>query len=222
MWSYLCDKNVNAINILFSGNKANVDIGAIYAWDNVNVDHCLFESNRAEGAEVSCVEDDAIINNYTFKINYAENKGGAVYASALTLEDSFSYFEGNTARDYDGEISTNKFNKDVTYTSFINNKAQKDDGRVIYIYKENPATFSQCTFVKDGEIYSDSGDCHITLKNNIFIGYIAREGQTVYSYGSYGKVKNNKGKNPTKDNDQLIRWICFSLYQMSMKLIQIH
>lgn len=76
---------------------------------------------------------------HTFKNN--------LYASTLTLEDSYSYLEGNTARDYDGEIFINKFNKDVTYTSFINNKAQKDDGGVIYIYKENPATFSQCTFV---------------------------------------------------------------------------
>lgn len=51
-WSHLCDKNVNSINTLFSGNKANVDIVAIYACNNVKIDHCLFESNRAEGTEV--------------------------------------------------------------------------------------------------------------------------------------------------------------------------
>ncbi len=216
------EDNVNAVNTMFNGNSAKVDGGAVYAEDNVNVKHCWFESNQANGAKsTTCyggairAEDDATINNCTFIKNYAENKGGAVYASKVILENTPSYFEYNTARDYGGAIYTNKFDKDVKYAVFINNKAETEDGGAIYINSENWITFSQCVFVNNhcgdegGAIYLDSSRSHLTLRYNIFRGNSADdEGQTVYNCGNYDQIINNfwYDNNPSSSNDQLIEW----------------
>ena len=39
-----------AVNTSFSRNIIKVDDGAIHSEHNVNIDHCLFESNKAEGS----------------------------------------------------------------------------------------------------------------------------------------------------------------------------
>ena len=205
---------------MFDGNSAKVDGGAVYAEDNVNVRHCLFENNKAVGAKVaSCyggairAEDVLVINNCTFRKNYAENKGGAVYASKVILENTPSFFEDNTARDYGGAIYTNKFDKDVKYASFINNKAENDDGGAIYINNENWITFSECTFINNrcndegGAIYLDSSRAHLTLKNNYFLNNMADEGNCVYNCGIYDEINGNYWQVfPSDGNNELIEW----------------
>ena len=213
--------SVRIIDSVLSGNKANVDGGAIYAEDNVDVKHCLFESNRAEGASASrCfggairAEEDSTISNSTFNKNYAENRGGAVHASTITL-NPYCHFEGNTAGEYGGAIYTDKFDKSVDHVSFIGNKAEEEDGGAIYINSANTLTFSQCNFIDNhcgdegGAIYLDSMSSSLTLKENIFKGNSAKkEGQAVYNYGKYNEINNNFwcGNNPSSNNDLLVEW----------------
>ena len=146
---------INAVNTVFNKNSAEVDGGSTYAKTNTNVRHCLFEYNQATGSAKSCyggavrAGNTAIINNCTFKNNYADNKGGAVYADDVTITDAPSFFEGNTAKDYGGAIYTGKFNENVCKASFINNDAYTGNGGAIYINNENHITFSNCYFEKN-------------------------------------------------------------------------
>ena len=216
------DGNIKAVNTVFSGNKALVDGGAIYADDNVYATHCLFEDNKADGAKImSCyggafrAQDNAVVDNCTFRNNYAENEGGAIYSDTLILRNT-SVFEGNTARDYGGAIWVNTFKEDVKYNIFIGNKAKKEDGGAIYIDNKNTVVFSSNVFVNNtcgdegGAIYGDDKDFKTSLKYNIFIGNDAGDtGDSVYICGEYKDIINNYwgGKNPSKNNGQLIEWM---------------
>lgn len=212
-----------ASNTVFSGNTAYEDGGAVFCCDNAHVTNCLFESNKADGANVAQCEggaihckDDLTVDNCTFNKNYAYDYGGAIYADTLALK-GYSYFDSNTAHDNQGgAIWVNKFREDVKYAIFTNNnagKGAKDDGGAIYIDNENHITFSQCAFINNycgdegGAIYLDSASSHLTLKNNYFLGNkAADEGQAVFNCGYYDKITDNwwGDKQPSK---KMIYWL---------------
>ena len=213
---------INAVNTVFGNNAAKVDGGAAYSEYNINVRNCLFEFNQANGAVfASCyggalrAENDATINNCTFRNNYAENKGGAIYASTVTLKNN-NTFEGNSAKDHGGAIYTDKFTDDVKYTIFDDNEAQTGDGSAIYINCENSITFSQCKFINNkaddgGAIYLDSYKSKVSLINNYFEGNSADDGQVIYNCGEYQQIRNNfwMGQTPSSDNNQITEYKFF-------------
>lgn len=218
-------------NTVFSFNHANVDGGAIFAGASVDADHCKFNSNKAEGSTLRTCYGGAIrtyarvfINNCSFIENYAENDGGAIYTSELTLFDTHSDFIGNVAdKGKGGAIYTDTFAKDVKNANFSSNTAGKgaltsDDGGAIYINSETDVTFSYCVFRDNsctdegGAIYLDSTDSKLTLINNVFENNKAGdEGQTVFNKGTYGLISDNYwgGNNPSSQNNQLIEWKAF-------------
>ena len=153
-----------------------------------------------------------------------DDKGGALYATDITIKGNSSIFEGNTAGDDGGAIYTDKFNGDVSRVSFIKNVAKKGDGGAIYINDEKWITFSQCIFSNNicegrifskdtpegrgGAIYLDSQSSHLTLKYNILIFNRAYgEGKTVFNSGYYDEISENYwSTNPSEDNGQLTEW----------------
>ena len=216
--------DVQIFNAKFFENKALVDGGAIFSKKNVNMNHCLFESNKATGASVKCYggavrSTDACVNNCTFLRNFADNNGGAVYANSMKFIDSPSYFLYNCVKKgHGGAIFVDKFSSNVKHQTFRDNEAssKSSDGGAIYINSACTVSFEQCAFISNhcgdegGAIYLDSKDSKLTLLNNIFIGNDADdEGQTVYNCGHYPKVNNNfwGGINPTSSNDQLLEWM---------------
>ena len=216
-------------NTVFIGNNAYEDGGAIFC-NNASIAHCLFELNKATGAKFSQCEggsvycqNDLSVENSTFKNNYADDYGGAIYADTLDLKHGCNFdnttciFDNNTAYDNQGgAIWVNKFKKDVIFATFINNKAgAKDDGGAIYINKENHITFSTCTFKgnyagdEGGAIYLDSLSSDLTLIDNTFINNQAgNEGQVVFNKGTYGTIKINHWgtKSPDFSRDLLVEW----------------
>ena len=219
-------EDVIAINTLFSGNTAGVAGGAIRGSDKrSSFSNCKFINNKAsknDGGAIKC-EGDVIVDNSTFINNWAYSDGGAIFAGHMIIKQTPSYFINNYASTFrGGAIYTNKFMEDVKYATFIGNKAAQDswitrDGGAIYINEENHVTFSNCVFVNNkcsdegGAIYLDSSKSHLTLKENIFMGNSASEGQAVYNCGEYDSITNNfwGGKNPSSDNDILIEWHSF-------------
>ena len=187
---------------IFCGNNALVDGGAIKC-SNGHVTNCLFDSNKAKGATASQCDGGAIyctndltVDNSTFRNNYAEDYGGAIYADTLELKPG-CIFVNNTAYDNQGgAIWVNIFRENVKYVTFINNKAgAKDDGGAIYINKENHISFTYCTFKDNyagdegGAIYLDSTSSELTLEDNSFINnHAGDEGQVVFNKGTYGTV----------------------------------
>ena len=110
--------SVTIVNTVLSGNTANVDGGAVYADSNVNVKHCSFESNKADGASSQCyggairAVGDVTVGNCTFKDNFAHDYGGAIYAHNVFINSN----------DDIGEFTS----------FFINNKVDDDKGGAIY------------------------------------------------------------------------------------------
>ena len=215
------DSNLEATNTIFSGNNAHVDGGAVYAKYNVVVRYCLLENNQAQGAKSSkCyggairAEEELTILNSTFKNNYAENHGGAVYADTIKLE-GLNLFENNIAKIDGGAIYTNKFGIAPHNAIFINNTAQKGDGGAIYINKKDNICISQCRFINNhcgdegGAIYADSSEFYLSLLNNFFESNSASDGYSVYTCGHYDQIGNNFWINttPSSSNNQLIRWV---------------
>ena len=216
----------NITNAVFITNIACEYGGAIFCTRKLDIAHCLFESNKADGAFVlQCkggaiyCKEDLTVDNSIFRNNYAGDYGGAIYADTLELKPG-CIFDSNTAyENHGGAIWVNKFREDVKYVKFINNKAgAKGDGGAIYIDDENWVTFSQCEFADNrcgnqgGAIYLDSSSSHLILSNNIFVSNSAKEGQTVYNCGKFDSINNNwwGGKNPSSGNDQLVEWKMWS------------
>ena len=183
---------INAVNTIFYKNTATNCGGAAYARSNVNVRHCIFEFNKvtedeafASSGGAICAGNTAIINNVTFKSNYADNKGGAVYANDVTMTNDSSFFEDNAAFDHGGAIYTYKFNENVCRASFINNEAYTGDGGAIYIYKENHVIFSNCYF--EGNKCDDEGGA-IYSEENINVRFCLFEYNQACEGGAIGAV----------------------------------
>lgn len=216
-------------NCDFTNNRAIEDGGAIYNnGKELKISDSTFKNNRGTGAsKLNDCDGGAIhsklsltISNCIFTDNYAEDNGGAIYASGGLTLTGHNYFNTNTAnKAKGGAIHTNKFMQDVSYAAFIGNRAGdkaliSDDGGAIYIKSENWITFTSCLFANNhctdegGAIYLDSSSSHLTLINNIFMGNGAGdEGQVVFNCGYYDRVNSNYwSKHPDTDNDELIEW----------------
>ena len=146
---YILDKKLYVKNTEFSSNKALVDGGAIYSScdsprEGPTVTNCLFEGNKATGAKsqcyggaIRCKDCDVYIENSTFKDNYAEDYGGAVYADNIFVNnnqgsnDAFNtFFINNKAKDNDGGALYSEYNIDVKNTLFTGNGAYEDGGAI--------------------------------------------------------------------------------------------
>uniref|UniRef100_UPI00388F07A1 right-handed parallel beta-helix repeat-containing protein n=1 Tax=Methanobrevibacter sp. TaxID=66852 RepID=UPI00388F07A1 len=140
---YADDGSVTMVNTVLSGNTAEVDGGAIYCGYNINVNHCLFDSNKAEGASSQCyggaifAKNDAVINNSTFKDNHADDYAGAVYANNIYVNNNQgsneafnSFFIGNKAGDNDGGALYSYCDTRVKNAVFTGNKAYEDGGAI--------------------------------------------------------------------------------------------
>ena len=142
---------VTAISTLFEGNHALVDGGGIYACEEVYIDRCIFNSNKAEGAQSQCYGGaiksgkDVYVDNSTFKDNYAYDYGGAIYAKNVKI---------NTKQDKDSEAKT----------YFINNHAKDNDGGAVYaedgVTAKNALFDGNSALVDGAAIYAGS-DVHI-------------------------------------------------------------
>ncbi|WP_407415880.1 right-handed parallel beta-helix repeat-containing protein [Methanobrevibacter sp.] len=157
-------------NTVFSGNKAYVDGGAIYANDDVNVNHCLFESNEASGALSQCYggairsKGDVYVESSTFKDNYAEDYGGAIYANNVYInlkqanpQTFSSFFTNNKASDNQGGAIYAKGYVKAFNAVFSGNKADIDGGA---IYSEDDVTVKYCLFESNRASGEDLYECY--------------------------------------------------------------
>ena len=136
---------------------AKVNGGALYCGDdgNVNVEHCLFESNRATSSIYSCKGgaiysvNDVYVLNSTFISNYAYDYGGAIYADYVNINynqetiPSNSFFKGNRADDDDGGAIYATSDVYARNAEFIKNSSLVDGG---VIYAKNNVQVKHCLF----------------------------------------------------------------------------
>ncbi len=190
--------DVRFYSSVFKNNHANAgDGGAVHSDSgstNLFFTNCTFTSNYATGGKEKryggAVRSKGSINvdNCTFKDNWAENFGGAIYAETA------------------GEIKNSVF-----ISNQVKNGGTRNGG-AIYINKACTITISGNYFEKNGgaasrggAIYTDSVNAHLKLTNNAFIDNSAGDqGRSVFNSGYYDVISNNWwGSNGAGTGNQL-------------------
>ncbi len=155
--------------VVFSGNSAGDDGGAIYARNSINIANTLFEGNvtKGYGGAISALTVRMTMNNVTFSGNTSGSYGGALYLSGsngreevLELTGNNVTFENNTSSSYAGAMhianQARVFFKNATFTG---NKGTY--GGAVYIsggkLEIDDLVMSKNTSTnKGGAIYSES------------------------------------------------------------------
>ena len=174
--------DVRFYSSVFKNNHANAgDGGAIHSDSgstNLFFTNCTFTSNYANGGKEKRYggavrsKGSINVNNCTFKDNWAENHGGAIYTETLS---------------------------EIKNSVFISNQVKKEKGGAVYINNACTMTISGNYFEKNGgaasrggAIYTDSINAHLKLTNNAFIENSAGDqGRSVFNSGYYDDVSNN-------------------------------
>ena len=177
--------DVRFYSSVFKNNHANAgDGGAIHS-DSSSTDlfftNCTFTSNYATGGKERRYggavrsKGGINVNNCTFKDNWAENYGGAIYTEKLS---------------------------EIKNSVFISNQVKNGgtrNGGAIYVNKACTMTISGNYFEKNGGqasrggvLYTDSINAHVKLTNNAFIENAASDqGVSVFNSGYYDDISNN-------------------------------
>ncbi len=169
---------------VFKNNHANAgDGGAVYSDSgstNLFFTNCTFTSNYANGGKEKRYggavrsKGNINVNNCTFRDNWAENYGGAIYTETAS---------------------------EIKNSVFISNQVKNGgtrNGGAIYVNKACTMTISGNYFEKNGggsrggALYTDSINTHVKLTNNAFIENSASDqGVSVFNTGYYDVISNN-------------------------------
>jgi predicted outer membrane repeat protein len=183
------------VNAEFSANNAKVDGGAIFTCGNAYVYHCQLDNNRVEGAVSQCYggairsKNDVTVFNSTFRANYAEDYGGAIYANNIYIngnqnnkESLNSFFIGNSAKDDKGGAIYADGNVNAVNAEFRENKAKVDGGAIFTCGNTN---VNHCLFVgnKASGAVSQCYGGAIRSKNEVTVNNSTFENNTSEDYG---------------------------------------
>ena len=196
---------------LFESNKAEVDGGAIFCEKDVNVIRSVFNCNKASGALAhQCyggairAEGNVYIDNSTFRKNYSADKGGAVYAKKIKVnqnqgKQSFnSFFIENEAGDNDGGAF--QALDDVLFKNalFRGNKAEARGGAICTC---EDMSVSNCLFESNKVSGATVEDCvggaifvekKAHIDNSTFIHNYAEEGGAIFAGYVYINMNQNE------------------------------
>lgn len=142
--------------VLFSGNQAGDDGGALYARNALNIANTRFENNTTKGYGGAIIAQSVrmTLKNVTFSGNTASSYGGALFLSGnngkedvLELNAENVTFENNASNSYAGALylsgQARAFFKNATFTG-------------------NSGTYGGAIFVKAGNLEIDGA----TISNN--------------------------------------------------------
>ena len=202
---------VLANNALFRGSKAETYGGTIFCKNDVNVSGCVFDSNKASGALAhQCyggairAEGNVYIDNSTFRKNYSADKGGAVYAKKIKVnqnqgKQSFnSFFIENEAGDNDGGAFQALDDVLVKNALFRGNKAEARGGAICTC---EDMSVSNCLFESNKVSGATVEDCvggaifvekKAHIDNSTFIHNYAEEGGAIFAGYVYINMNQNE------------------------------
>ena len=186
--------------------------------DSYKIINCSFDSNRAVGSSIKCFggaiyasvdNRDLTIEDSTFKSNYAEGKGGAIY----TLYSAYitdCLFNSNSA---DGGIGENRggaifAEKDISiYYSIFNSNYAVTDGGAIYSIQNLYA--QSCTFDSNRAVGS-SLKCYggairaeyvVLTRCNFTKNYSENHGGAIFTDTTPSEIKDCKFIDNKADED---------------------
>ncbi len=202
--------NIYVKNTVFTSNKAYTDGGAIYSFLDQYITHCLFDSNRCEGAPSEC-EGGAIysrckvfIIDSIFRNNYAEDNGGAIYCEG-DVNVQGSIFDSNSAVNYGGAIyGEAEVHAD---NSRFDSHSVKDKGGAIYaegdVYTGGSRYYSNSAGDDGGAIFTKG--CAIIEGSSFDSNSAGDYGGAIYAYlvkiNNFGTAKSTFVNNRALDDN---------------------
>src|SRR5690606_33294106 len=131
-------------NSIFRNNASHNDGVAIYSWDSMALNDCVFEGNHSEktaGAIRVHSGSTAVIRNVVFLSNGADGNGGAIYVGSSAETTIINcLFDANNTESEAGAIY-NTAGLKVTNATFVNNQQHaivfrsfSSDDHFTYIY----------------------------------------------------------------------------------------
>ena len=189
----------------FNKNEAEVDGGAIYSEEDVNVTNSTFKKNKATKATAAKSFGGAIrskgigtfIRDSTFEDNFAYNHGGAIYSDGYYIDIKDSTFTDNEANVDGGAVYGDKF-VDISNSIFHNNAATGKTSAKSFggaVRANDFITVTGCDFSNNhaynrgGAVYADT---EIKIINSNFTANTAKDyGGAVYTSSINDKVLNS-------------------------------
>ena len=203
------ETNAIIINTVFINNLAGDVGGALYSINIILVQHCLFQSNQAQGGGAIIIyEPNILFGDVSFAYNLfndnAASTGGAIYAVQVHLYINYCAFENNSAIHNGGAIYLDAYNTlNMSNSHFLMNTANLSGG-AIYVNNGNvwltivtTKFISNQAQVSGGAVVVQASNKYFHINNNIFSGNKADMGGGIYfhDYNNYGFLKNNTFKN---------------------------
>ena len=172
---------IDVTNSAFSGNTSEAfDAvgGAIFGLSTISVTNSTFSGNKAVSSSGYSGEGGAIdsagsvdVTTSTFSDNQADDRGGAIHASDVTVSNST--FSGNIANAYGGAVSSSS-TLDISNSTFSDNIAHNNGGAIHAsggsVTVTNSTFSGNSAYLRGGAIEAGS----VTVTNSTFSGNTAR------------------------------------------------
>ncbi len=150
-------------NLIFDGNNASDEGGAIYVASNAEFQECRFLDNSAtEGGAIYVNEGSPVFQNCWFENNVASSLGGSIYLDQGPATITESYFKGNDASNGGGAIYCNSADPYINFATFYNNNSP---GAAVYCLNSSPV-MNQLTVT--GNMGNENGVGAISSYGNSF------------------------------------------------------
>jgi len=186
--------NLGALTITngtFTDNSASDDGGAIYNDGTLTITDGMFFSNDADygGAIYNDNDGTASISGSTFKGNYADNDGGAIFSyGTLTVTGATFGGDGtnepNTA-DSGGAIYISSGTATLSASAFIKNRARDGGGGAIQVSGAASPVVVKQSFFRENTATRQGGAIEgwVLVVNSTFYGNRAEYGGAIYGQG---------------------------------------
>lgn len=177
----LIDGFMNVSNTIFKNNNATGYGGAVFVFDNIEVNNCTFQLNNGDQGGAIAAYMKAYINNSIFIDNTASLSGGAIRSTGDVIVNN-SQFTSNTAP-YGGALSA-----EGKKGWFTENKLVVDN---CILTKNNAIGMKNESGGLGGGIYIEGG-CDLTnsiIENNN--AYYDGGGIAINNFNNSVKINNN-------------------------------
>ena len=176
----ILETELDISDVVFSGNYATDDGGAIYINSTVAVtisDSTFFDNRSDKDGGAVYSETGFTIDNTVFEQNTALSDGGAIKTkdASTLLSITDSWFLSNQASSEGGAIRAES-QADITGSLFELNTASKDGGA---LWLRQASTISNTTFYQNvtsesgGGVYVQHGSADVAIDSSTFVGNTA-------------------------------------------------
>ncbi len=159
----------NLYNIKFINCHSDYNGGAVYSFQKIQIDNCLFMNNTSggNGGVLDFESDNDIVTNCIFINNKSQGDGGVLYSECEGYKFINCIFSNNSSNYNGGALWVAPYEDEITIKDcvFVDNTATGDGGG-IYAYSNGETKVYNCTFI-ESSLYNVTNIDYITEHQNI-------------------------------------------------------